>query len=226
MPLAFAPHQSFFVIFRQPAAPGSSALANFPTPQPVQEISGPWQAHFVSKVGKPFDKTFQALEDWSRCDEAHIKYFSGTATYRKVFDVPAEVREQRSEVSGQKSAVRNQEAEVGKSKADLRPLTSDLWLDLGAVHVMARVALNGKDLGVVWCAPWRVKMPAGLLRASGNELEISVANLWINRLIGDSGLPPEQRQTWTTRNPFKKDSPLQPSGLLGPIRLMMADHRP
>ena len=85
---------------------------------------------------------------------------------------------------------------------------------------MARVALNGRELGVVWCAPWRVEIPAGLLRAEGNELEISVANLWINRLIGAAGLPQEQRLTWTTRNPYKKDSPLQPSGLLGPVRLL------
>ncbi len=213
VPLEFAPYQSFFVIFRQPAAPGTATTQNFPALKPVQELAGPWQARFVSKVGKPFDKTFQGLEDWARSPDAELKYFSGTATYRKAFGLAPEIR-------SQKSAVRNQNAAVGGSTADLRPLTSDLWLDLGSVQVMAQVKLNGRDLGVVWCAPWRVELPAGLLRAEGNELEITVANLWINRLIGDASLPPEQRQAWTTRNPYKKTAPLQPSGLLGPVRLL------
>ena len=213
VPLEFAPHQSFFVIFRQPSVPVAAMTKNFPTLKPVQEPAGPWQVRFVSKVGKPFDKTFQALEDWSQRAEPELKFFSGTAVYRTTFGLAPEVR-------GQKSEVRKQQAEISGGLADLRPLTSDLWLDLGTVHVMARVVLNGKDLGVVWCAPWRVELPAGLLRAEGNELEITVANLWINRLIGDAALPPEQRQTWTTRNPYKKNSPLQPSGLLGPVRLL------
>ncbi|MBI5693975.1 MAG: glycosyl hydrolase [Verrucomicrobia bacterium] len=96
-----------------------------------------------------------------------------------------------------------------------------LWLDLGRVEVMARVQLNGRDLGVRWCAPWRVDLSPAL-RPGANELEITVANLWPNRLIGDVALPVEQRRSWTTRNPFKADTPLLPSGLLGPVRLMIA----
>lgn len=71
--------------------------------------------------------------------------------------------------------------------------------------------------------PSRVAVPARLLRDRGNELEIRVANLWLNRLIGDAGLPSEQRRTWTTRNPFHKDTPLAPSGLLGPVRILAAE---
>jgi hypothetical protein len=52
-----------------------------------------------------------------------------------------------------------------------------------------------------------------------NELEIVVANEWVNRLIGDSGQPPEKRFTWTTWNPYKPNSPLLESGLLGPVTL-------
>jgi hypothetical protein len=55
------------------------------------------------------------------------------------------------------------------------------------------------------------------LKAGRNQLEIEVANLWPNRLIGDQSLPPAKRFTWTTRNPFKKDAPLLPSGLLSPV---------
>jgi hypothetical protein len=59
----------------------------------------------------------------------------------------------------------------------------------------------------------------GALKPGQNTLEITVANLWPNRLIGDQSLPAAQRVTWTTWNPFKKDAPLLPSGLLGPVSL-------
>ena len=63
---------------------------------------------------------------------------------------------------------------------------------------MAQVKINGQDLGVVWCSPWRVELSNKLLKPTGNELEIKVANLWPNRLIRDAGLPQAQRLTWTT----------------------------
>jgi hypothetical protein len=76
---------------------------------------------------------------------------------------------------------------------------------------------------VAWCLPWRVEAPAGVLKERGNVLEVTVANLWINRLIGDAGLAKEKRLTWTTWSPFKPDSPLQPSGLLGPVTVLVSE---
>jgi hypothetical protein len=95
-----------------------------------------------------------------------------------------------------------------------------LALSLGQVKNLASVKLNGRDLGIVWCAPWRVLIPTGLLKAKGNELEVTVANLWINRLIRDSGLPEAQRLTKTTYNPYRPDSKLQASGLIGPVTIL------
>ncbi|HOM17686.1 MAG TPA: hypothetical protein PLQ00_10170, partial [Thermoguttaceae bacterium] len=97
---------------------------------------------------------------------------------------------------------------------------------------VAQVRLNGKDLGVVWTAPWRLEA-AGAVRAGRNQLEIAVTNTWVNRLIGDAGLPPEKRITQTNialragkRPPnfrplqgFSSEEPLRPSGLVGPVRL-------
>ncbi len=124
------------------------------------------------------------------------------------------------------------------------------YLDLGRVNHIARVRLNGRDLGVVWTAPWGVAIPKGLLRARGNRLEIEVANVWANRLIGDEQEPPDcewlpgyagcggylkrfpdwfvkkqprpsqGRYCFTTWNYFTKDSRLVPSGLLGPVRIL------
>ena len=103
----------------------------------------------------------------------------------------------------------------------LATLPSDgapLWLDLGTVHNLARVRLNGHDLGVVWCAPWNVEV-TGAIHVGENQLEIEVANLWPNRLIADSGLPEEQRRAWTTWNPYRPTDTLLPSGLVGPVVL-------
>ncbi|MFA6449502.1 MAG: glycosyl hydrolase [bacterium] len=94
------------------------------------------------------------------------------------------------------------------------------FVSLGNVANIASLKLNGAELGVVWSSPWRVAIPAGLLRVRDNRLEIVVANLWANRLIGDAALPDEQRLTWTTNRPYKKNSPLLESGLLGPVRLL------
>jgi hypothetical protein len=88
-------------------------------------------------------------------------------------------------------------------------------LDLGVVKNIARVVLNDQDLGIVWTAPWQVDITPALKNGS-NQLKIEVINLWPNRLIGDAGLPPDQRLT-NTNIPFKKDAPLMPSGLLGPV---------
>jgi len=86
------------------------------------------------------------------------------------------------------------------------------------VKNLARVRLNGQDCGVAWCPPWRVEL-TGTITNGTNALEIEVANLWPNRLIRDQSLPKSERLTWTTHNPYTKDSPLLPSGLLGPVTL-------
>ena len=93
-----------------------------------------------------------------------------------------------------------------------------LWLDLGEVHEEAVVKLNGRDLGVVWTKPARVDISAAA-RAGENDLEVTVVNLWPNRLIGDAGLPPEKRFTETNIRKFVATTPLLPSGLIGPVWL-------
>jgi len=118
---------------------------------------------------------------------------------------------------------------------------SAVYLDLGLVKNVARVRLNGRDLGVVWTAPWHVEIGEAL-KPGANQLEIEVANLWPNRLIGDTTLPAEQRRTATNvrtydtiavggygcrkcaeRKQSNRPAELFPSGLLGPVRLMTAE---
>ncbi|MEP7143456.1 MAG: glycosylhydrolase-like jelly roll fold domain-containing protein, partial [Ferruginibacter sp.] len=116
-----------------------------------------------------------------------------------------------------------------------------IYLGLGEVKNIARVILNGKDLGVVWTAPWKVDITAAL-KQKGNRLEIAVANLWPNRLIGDEQLPDDGikndlwpdwllnnrprtsgRFTFTTFRHYQKDAPLFKSGLIGPVTIRQTD---
>jgi hypothetical protein len=185
-------------------------------PAPL-EISGPWEVSFAVGQGAPARVQLPELVSWHTHADVGVKYFSGAATYRKTFEAPAEFVSDRRRV----------------------------FLDLGKVAVSAEVKLNGKPLGVLWKAPFRVEV-TGLLAAGQNTLEAAVVNLWINRMIGDERLPedsnrnpngtlkswpdwllegkpnPAERVTFTSWRLWKKGSPLQESGLLGPVRLQAA----
>jgi hypothetical protein len=222
VPLKFAPAQSWFVVFRKKAAQPQEPRPNFPELQNVAELTGPWDVRFDPKWGGPAEVRFDKLEDWTKRPEPGVRYYSGSATYRKTFPV-----------------------------SGLQSPASKLFLDLGTVNHIARVRLNGRDLGIIWTAPWGVEIPQGLLKPTGNELEIEVTNVWANRLIGDEQEPPDcewlpghhfadqggflkkfpdwfvkneprpskGRFCFTTWNYFTKDSPLIPSGLLGPVTI-------
>ena len=90
-------------------------------------------------------------------------------------------------------------------------------IDLGDVKNLARVKVNGYDLGVVWKAPFRVEVPAEYLHDGANDLEVKVINLWPNRIIGDLQPDAPRKWTFTASNWYTADSPLLPSGLLGPV---------
>ncbi len=192
IPMEFGPYESFFVIFpRSPKKQSAlSGAVNFPKTTPLATLDGPWLLSFDPKWGGPEKVTLDSLSDWSQSENDSIKYYSGIATYRKSFTRPA-----------------------------LLTRGADVYLELGKVHEIARVRLNGKDLGVVWCAPWRINI-SNVIKPGNNKLEIEIANLWPNRLAGDAGKPETERFTWTIRkHPYNSESKLLPSGLLGPVQL-------
>jgi hypothetical protein len=182
------------------------------------EISGPWQVTFPPNFGAPAEVTLPGLISLHQHSDPGVKYFSGTATYSKQIIVPP------------------------------CALSSglDLYLDLGWVHVMAQVRVNGRNLGLLWKPPFRMDI-TGAVRPGENKLEVLVTNNWVNRLIGDEQLTPENeykpngpiqalpdwylqgkpkppggRTTFATWKHFDKDSPLLASGLVGPVRLRTA----
>jgi hypothetical protein len=191
LPLKFEPCQSVFIVFRKPAGNAIEPAGYWNSPQfkHVTEISAPWTVAFDPKWGGPKKTTFQKLVDWTSRPEEGIKYYSGTATYRNQFDFPR--------LTG-----------LGKKQC---------FLNLGKVNYLARVRLNGKDLGVLWTAPWRVDI-TGVVKEKGNELDIEVVNTWVNRLVGDARLPPEKRLAKTNVQ-YPANQPPMPSGLLGPVSL-------
>ena len=188
IPMEFGPCGSYFVVFKEPITVQNSA-SNWPVFKSVQQIDGDWELRFDKNWGGPESVVIADLIDWSQHENPGIKYYSGTATYYKTFDL------------------------------DTLNKDDELYLDLGKVHELAQVRLNGVDLGVAWTKPYRVHITSHI-KPKGNKLEIEVVNLWPNRLIGDEFLTEEERFTQTNIRKFTKATQLLPSGLIGPIHIM------
>jgi hypothetical protein len=169
----------------------SAIVSNLPAALPVD---GPWRLNFPPKRGAPATADFDRLMSWTESTNDGVKYFSGSATYEKEVDIPAEY--------------------LGPNHR--------LFLDLGAVKNLAEITLNGKSLGVLWKEPFRADITEAV-RAGTNKLAIRVTNLWPNRMIGDQKLPENERITWASVQPYQAESPLLPSGLLGPVRILPAE---
>ncbi len=196
VPLDFDPCGSWFVVFRAPAlAHPAKARSNSATLNPIQELSGPWTVHFDPKWGGPESAQFDQLMSWTTRPEPGIKYYSGTATYEKTFDLPPQTPDA--------PAMRDQ----------------TLYLDLGNVRELAEVKVNGKSCGITWSPPFRVDI-TGAAKPGANKLEIEVVNFWPNRIIGDASLPPEQRLTQTNIRKLTANTSLMESGLFGPVQIL------
>ena len=174
-------------------------------------LTGEWEVTFPHLSGEKNHTRYDTLTSWTNSTDEKIRHFSGTATYRKKFILP-------------KKWLKNDYV---------------LELDLGDVRIMAEVLVNGKQLGVLWKAPFRIGL-RDAVHAGINELELRITNLWPNALIGDELYPLEEewqngnlqawpewldmpslrtskRKTFTTRRVWDKHSSLLPSGLLGPV---------
>ncbi|MDP4269297.1 MAG: glycosyl hydrolase [Bacteroidota bacterium] len=173
-----------------------------------------WDVHFQEGLGAPVKTTFSKLISWSDVSDAGIKYFSGTATYTKTINIPKGYLSDKNRII----------------------------LDLGRVEVMAKVKVNGKDLGILWKKPYRVDL-SEVIKEGKNELEVEVVNLWPNRLIGDEQTTEDAlrnkngtlqswpkwlldgktssngRYTFCSWKLYDKDAKLLPSGLIGPVEI-------
>lgn len=213
VPLQFAAHEGFFVVFDRKATTEKGEGSNFATLEPLQAIDGTWQVTFDPTWGGPDQPVpFAKLTDWTTHEHSGIKYYSGIAVYETGFDC--------NPVS----------------------LNSETLLDLGNVEDMARITLNGKTLGTVWSAPYTVIIPADLLKETNNQLKIEVVNTWHNRLVGDTqpadrdarnlqwkcgllGGKSYSAGRYTFSNKPDAGGNLHPSGLLGPVQVLQGEYQ-
>jgi len=181
---------SAFVVFRREGVAPTKTDGPFANTVAKRiPIKGKWTVAFQPGRLAPEFVQWNQLIDWTTSPVDGIKYFSGTATYSIEFDMPRDAAE-------------------------------DFWLDLDRVCEVGEVRMDGQALGTVWTYPFRVKVPARLLSKGPHALVIKVTNVWNNRLVGDQHLPESERITRTNlQGGHKKDSPLVPSGLLGPVAL-------
>jgi hypothetical protein len=195
IPLHLEPWGSVFVVFRQAAKETSLTLPKMVETQ-LATVDGPWNVSFQPDRGAPPSITLDKLSSWSDSPDKGVKYFSGTGTYTKTIDAPT----------------------------DWFKVGAQLWFDLGDVKNLAEVTVNGKSLGIVWHAPYRVDA-TGALKTGANEVTIKVTNGWVNRLIGDQQPDATTKYTFTTVRPYTANSPLLPSGLLGPVTMLRVSAR-
>ena len=188
--LTLQPNDAVFVVFRKAATAPSRAIAK-PVETKLSTVEGSWDVAFQPNRGAPATITLPALVSWHEHADPGVKYFSGTGTYTKTIQAPA----------------------------DWFQAGAKVWLDLGDVKNIAVVSVNGKPLGTYWKVPFRVDATAAL-KPGANTLEIKVVNLWVNRLIGDQQEGVATKYTYTAQQFYRADSPLLPSGLIGPVQVV------
>ncbi len=191
VPVKLKGRQSWFVVFTNADSKAVSEgyKKNFQEPELLQAISQPFTVDFINKeIGPKEPVVFDELTDWAQSSDERIKYYSGTAVYTTSFNM------------------------------DKLPENGEVFLNLGNVSVMGQVKLNGKEVGGVWIAPYRLNV-SGIVQQGENSLEIEVVNLWRNRMIKDKRLPKAEKYTWTVVDDIKPGEAPHPSGLLGPVTI-------
>ncbi|GAA3994161.1 hypothetical protein GCM10022210_55350 [Mucilaginibacter dorajii] len=180
---------SCFVVFNHNS--GQNAIVKSPQTKTIAtlNLTTPWELSFPTGWGAPQSLQVNELKPWKDLDMSpEAKAFSGTATYTTSFII------------------------------DKIQSGSHFSINLGAVNMIAKVTLNGKYLGTVWCDPYQLDLTNAILPGK-NSLKVDITSTWFNRLAYDASLPETQRKTWTISGP-PKDSPPRNSGLLGPVTLL------
>lgn len=198
----------------QTAAGTSLEVKPVALPDPLM-MDGDWTLHFPPNQGAPEKVGIAVPGSWTQHRDDGVKHFSGTATYRKSFGLPAD---------------------------SLAP-GREWHFDLGMVKNIAEVSVNGRVFPDLWQPPFRVDVTTAL-KPGANDIAIAVTNRWLNRLIGDEKLHPLEsgfqayggiksfpewvkagqtprggRTTFATWLLVRPTDPLLPSGLLGPVTL-------
>jgi hypothetical protein len=185
-----------FVVLNEPipVTEQGTEESNYPDYRPVKEITGSWTVNFDPRWGGPESVEFPELADWTEHADERIKYYSGAAVYNKTFAI---------------DFIPEKDKSYYLQLEDVK--------DVG----IAVVTINGKEKKPVWTKPFRVDI-SGDLKTGDNTLQIKVVNSWYNRVAGDelsSGKPRFTSTNIDLDNDLRKIR-LEPSGLIGPVRIM------
>jgi hypothetical protein len=165
-----------------------------------ETLDGRWTLNFpltALESGRTRPTSIDGLRSWTAFSDPKLKYFSGTLTYTREIDLAYE--------------------RFGNGK--------HIWLDLGKVCEIAQVELNGENLGILWKPPTRLDITA-VAKPGKNQLTVRVTNFWPNRIIGDQLGRDSAPVTQTNIRKLTSSSPLMPSGLLGPVRILTVIEQP
>ncbi len=189
--MTLEPLESVFVVFAKPVgrSPRDRRVAATAT---TRGLTCDWTLSFESDPlhrGPAKPLATSALTDLTKSADPAVKHYSGTVVYRTKFTAAKPAPGER------------------------------VVLSFGNVREIARVKVNGRDVGGLWTAPYEVPV-TDALRDGVNELEVEVCTSWVNRLVGDASLPAGKRPTWISTGGYKPNSPLRPAGLVGPVRLV------
>ncbi len=222
--LEFAETQSYFVVFRRPLSPkrDSAGKANFDRLEPLMEIEGSWRVRFDPRWGGPEEIEFKQLTDWTEHENAGVRYFSGTAVYEKEWEMPAAALGGRVFLE---LGVVKHIAEVTLNGKELGVVWTTPWrieitgalregknlVEIAVSNVWANRLIGDEQFepDVHWQQS-DLKAKTGAFLTEYPE--------WF---LKGGDRPVKERRTFTTWNYFAKDSPLTPSGLMGPVRVLV-----
>lgn len=190
VPLHLEASESIFIVFDEKKGSPAADAADSNTPE-YETIAELDENWTVHFDGQGAPKSihFDGLSDWSKHDDDAVKHYAGTGVYETNFSL------------------------------SIDDAANSIVLELGEVHVIATVLVNGEEAGTVWTTPWAIDI-TDYVKQGKNKLEIRVANTWNNRLIADSKLPLADRQAKVSQPyRFNERAPLASGGLLGPVKV-------
>jgi hypothetical protein len=172
---------------------GTSKSITIPQ-QEIVKLNGAWDVRFEQGWGFDPIQKFDSLVDWVKHPNEAIKHYSGLASYKLTFTLP-----------------------IGFLSSN-----KEYQLDLGKVGEVARIFLNGVEVGVSLFPPHQLVLE-NILREGENNMVFEVANTWLNQYLYDIQQPLslQRLRTNVDKEDFIKNGALPlASGLMGPVQLV------
>lgn len=223
------PSGSVFVLFRNPSADSGPGLQERSAPQ-VQslDVTGSWKVRFPSGWGAPESVTLDRLASWSDNQDPGVKYFSGTATYGKELIVPADFLAPGRIVELNLGEVKN----IAEVVVNGQPCGT-LWKPPFRADITRALKVGPNQLEIKVTNLWPNRMIGDELQPDDAEwgepyqYPYAPGKPIIGRMLArvpqwlseGKPRPSKDRHTFVSFKFFTKDSPLLPSGLLGPVTL-------